>query len=138
MERHPSEMTPVELRCLRESLGFTVRALSAAIGRTYQTITRWESGEHPISAHSAAALADLVAYTSVFETDLAATHPAGSTITTYLTDKAVAEFVDTGGRVLSAAWHRGVAWRAAKRTGATVVAYAATRTEEQHRTQESP
>lgn len=120
MQRHPSEMTPAELRCLRESLSLTVRALSAAVGQSYQTITRWESGERAISQRSAAALADLVAYTDEAVETLVAIHSPGSVLTTFLADDEVREHVDTGGWVLSAAWHRMVAWRAAGRTGARV------------------
>lgn len=124
MERHPSEMTPAELRCLRESLGLTVRAMSAAVGQTYQTVTRWESGERRISPRSAAALADLVGYTDAFVDGLVRVHRAGRPLVTYLTDDDLRAHVDTGGRVLSAAWHRASAWRAAGRVPGARVVYA--------------
>lgn len=125
MERHPSEMTPGELLCLREALGLTVRALSHATGLSYQTITRWESesGEWPISRPSAERMADLVAYTNETVAGVVATHPPGSTIVIYRRDKAFREHVNTGDWVLSAAWHRMVAWRAAERIPGATVTY---------------
>lgn len=123
MQRHPSEMTPAELRCLREELRLTVRALSTAIGQTYQTVTRWESGERAPSRYSASALADLEAFTDAAVDDLVETHGPGATIMTYLDDESFQEHVDTGVFVLSAAWHRGVAWRAAERIPGAVITY---------------
>lgn len=123
MQRHPSEMTPAELRCLREELRLTVRALSTAIGQTYQTVTRWESGERAPSRYSASALADLEAFTDAAVDDLVETHGPGAVIVTYLDDQSFQDRVDTGVFVLSAAWHRGVAWRAAKRIPGAVITY---------------
>lgn len=123
MQRHPSEMNPAELRCLREELRLTVRALSAAIGQSYQTISRWESGERTPSRYSASALADLAAYTDAAVADLVDTHEPGSTIVTYLDDEAFRSHVGTGVFVLSAAWHRGVATRAAERIPGVVITY---------------
>jgi len=121
--RDPSEMTPAELRCLREELRLTVRALSAAIGQTYQTVSRWESGERTPSRYSASALADLAAFTDAAVADLVEAHEPGSTIVTYLDDETFREHVDTGAFVLSAAWHRGVAWRAAREVPDAIVTY---------------
>lgn len=123
MQRHPSEMTPAELRCLREELRLTVRALSTAIGQTYQTVTRWESGERAPSRYSASALADLEAFTDAAVDNLVETHGPGAVIVTYLDDQSFQERVDTGVFVLSAAWHRGVARRAAKRIPGAVITY---------------
>lgn len=119
MQRHPSEMTPNGLRCLRESLGLTVRALSHAIGQSYQPITQWEKGERPISTRNAAVFADLVEYTETCVEALAAEPPENGLVT-YLRDEEFREHVDTGGWVLSAAWHRMVVWRAAERSGAEI------------------
>jgi len=121
--RDPSEMTPAELRCLREELRLTVRALSAAIGQTYQTVSRWESGERTPSRYSASALADLEAFTDAAVANLVEAHEPGSTIVTYLDDETFREHVDTGIFTLSAAWHRGVAWRAAQRIPGAVITY---------------
>lgn len=114
-------MTPAELRCLRERLGLTVRAMESAIGMTYQTITRWENGSRPISNSNARALADLVAYTDAAVDALVEAAPAR--IVVYRDDNAFRDHEDTGGRVLSAAWHRAVAWRAAERIAGAVITY---------------
>lgn len=121
--RNPSEMTPAELRCLREELRLTIKALSTAIGQTYQTVTRWESGERALSRYSASALADLVALTDTAVADLVEAHEPGSTIVTYLDDETFREHVGAGHFVLSAAWHRGVATRAAERIPGAVITY---------------
>lgn len=123
MQRNPSEMTPAELRCLREELRLTVRALSNAIGQTYKTIARWESGERAPSRYSANALADLAAFTDAAVADLVETHGPGSTIVTYLDDASFQEHVDIADFVLSAAWHRGVAWRAAQQIPGATITY---------------
>jgi transcriptional regulator with XRE-family HTH domain len=123
VQRHPSEMTPAELRCLREELRLTVKALSAAIGQTYQTVTRWESGERVPSRYSSAALADLVTLTDSTVAALVAAHEPGATIVTYLDDASFQEHVDTGVFVLPASWHRGVAWRAAAQIPGATIAY---------------
>ena len=41
-------MTRDELRSIREALGLSVRGMARRIGVAPKTITRWESGEHPI------------------------------------------------------------------------------------------
>jgi transcriptional regulator with XRE-family HTH domain len=41
-------VTRDELRSIREVLGLSVRAMARRIGVDPRTITRWESGEHPI------------------------------------------------------------------------------------------
>lgn len=41
-------MTRHELRSIREALGLSVRGMARRIGVAPKTITRWESGEHPI------------------------------------------------------------------------------------------
>jgi transcriptional regulator with XRE-family HTH domain len=41
-------MTPTELRALRDKLNLTQRELGEAIGKTHETICRYESGERPI------------------------------------------------------------------------------------------
>ncbi|HLU96552.1 MAG TPA: helix-turn-helix transcriptional regulator [Thermobifida alba] len=119
MQRDPSEMSPAHLLGLRRWLGLTVRAMAAAVGQSYQTVTRWESGERRLSEQSAAALRDLVAYTEETVEGLAAAAPAKIVI--YRTDAEFQANVDTGGRVLSAAWHQMVAVRAADRCGAEIV-----------------
>lgn len=121
--RDPSDMTPAELRCLREELRLTVRALSAAIGQTYQTISRWESGKRAPSRYSANALVDLATFTEAAVADMVKTHEPGSTIVTYLDDETFQEHVDIGTFVLPAAWHRGVAWRAARQIPGATITY---------------
>lgn len=121
--RNPSEMTPAELRCLREELRLTIKALSVAVGQTYQTVTRWESGERALSRYSAGALAALVTLTDTAVADLVQAHEPGSTIVTYLDDDSFREHVNTGVFLLPAAWHRGVAWRAARQVPGAVITY---------------
>jgi transcriptional regulator with XRE-family HTH domain len=116
-------MTPAELRCLREDLRLTVRAMSTAIGQTYQTVSRWESGERVPSRYSARALADLAAFTDAAVAELVEAHEPGSTIVTYLDDETFRKHVRTGVFRLSAAWHRGVAWRAAERIPGAAITY---------------
>lgn len=41
-------MTRHELRRIREALGLSVREMARRIGVAPRTLTRWESGEHPI------------------------------------------------------------------------------------------
>lgn len=89
--RDPSEMTPAQLRRLRQRLSLTVRALSAVTGQSYQTITRWESGTWPLSAQSAAALVDVIHRTEAAIADLVATAPPGTVIETYRSDKELRE-----------------------------------------------
>lgn len=125
VERHPLIMTAAELRCLRESLGLTIRALAKAVNHTERNISRWENAEQPISRRSAEALVDLVAYTDETLAAVVATHASGSTIITYRSDEEFQERFDTGGRALSASWHRMVAWRAAQQIPGAVITYAA-------------
>jgi DNA-binding transcriptional regulator YiaG len=42
-------MTGVEIRALREKLGWTQMALAEAVGVTSNTVARWERGEMVIS-----------------------------------------------------------------------------------------
>jgi DNA-binding transcriptional regulator YiaG len=42
-------MTAVEIRSLREKLGWTQMALAQAVGVTSNTVARWERGEMSIS-----------------------------------------------------------------------------------------
>lgn len=128
---HPLLMTTAELRCLRESLGMTVRDLALAIGWHERNVHRWESGDSAVTRAAADALNDLVAFTDRLVDQLAEAHPAGSTITVYPDGKASLpdELAAYGDRRLSAAWYRAAAWRAADRTGARI-AYAVPRTDE--------
>ena len=41
-------MTPADLRAARQTLGLTQRALAEALGVPQATISRWETGTHPI------------------------------------------------------------------------------------------
>jgi transcriptional regulator with XRE-family HTH domain len=50
-------MTPTELRALRDKLNLTQRELGEAIGKTHETICRYESGERPIPKTVAIAIA---------------------------------------------------------------------------------
>jgi DNA-binding transcriptional regulator YiaG len=121
VERHPLLMTDAELRCLREQLGLSVRELGRAVGRHERNVHRWESGDHAISRDTADELQALVSYTETAVADLAASHPAGTTIVTYRADGDMPDHIKKrGDRELSASWHRAVAWRAAQQTGATV------------------
>lgn len=119
--KHPLLMTAAELRCLRERLGLTTRALAAAIGRTERNVARWETGPQRISRETADALIDLVSYTDEAVDALAETQ--AETIMVYRTDEEFRAIEDTGKRVLSAAWHRMVAGRAAERIPDSVVIY---------------
>lgn len=113
------EMTPAELRCLREDeLGMTMRAFAKAIGTNASTVWRWETGPRPPSKRNAATIADLLDYTDAVVDRVAA---AGDPIVTYATDEAFQAGEDTGGWVLPVEWHRMVAWRASERTGARIV-----------------
>jgi transcriptional regulator with XRE-family HTH domain len=102
-------------------MGLTIRAMSAALGITYQTITRWENGSWPISNTNAGVLSELVAYTNAVVDALVEAAPA--TIIVYRDDKAFRANEDTGGWMLSAAWHRMVAVRAAERIPGARVDY---------------
>lgn len=113
------EMTPAELRCLREDeLGMTMRAFAAAIGTNASTVWRWETGPRPPSKRNAAKIEALLDYTDTMVDRVAA---AGEPIVTYATDAAFQDSEDTGGWVLPVEWHRMVAWRASERTGARIV-----------------
>jgi DNA-binding transcriptional regulator YiaG len=46
-------MTGVEIRALREKLGWTQMVLAAALGVTSNTVARWERGEMAISEPAA-------------------------------------------------------------------------------------
>ena len=123
VERHPLMMTAAELRCLREvELGLSIRELAKALGLNERNVYRWEGGEHALARDTADKLAALVAYTEAAVKSLVAAHEPGEAIATYRADEAFREHVDTGGLVLSAQWHRAVAWRAAQQiSGATIV-----------------
>ena len=121
VERHPLIMTTAELRCLRERLGLTPGALAAAIGRSERNVRRWENGEQRISRDTADAMIALAAFTDAAVDALVEAAPA--TITVYRDDAAFRALEDTGGRVLSAAWHRMVAVRAAERSPNSVITY---------------
>lgn len=41
-------MTPAELRAAREALGLSQRALAERLGVPQATVSRWETGQHPI------------------------------------------------------------------------------------------
>ena len=113
------EMTPAELRCLREDdLGMTVRTFAAAIGTNASTVWRWETGPRPPSKRNAGKIEALLDYTDAVVDRVAA---AGDPIVTYATSEAFQAGEDTGGWVLPVEWHRMVAWRASERTGARIV-----------------
>lgn len=116
-------MSPAELLCLRGSLGLTLKAFAAAVGVDSSTVFAWEgdpkriSKPQKISEANARAVAALVEYTDRAVADLAAAHGPGNPIVIYSTDK---QYRAAGG-VLSAAWHRMVARRAAAECGARIV-----------------
>ena len=58
-------MTGVEIRALREKLGWTQVALAEAIGVTSNTVARWERGEMAISEPAARLLQKIAAETTV-------------------------------------------------------------------------
>lgn len=109
---HPLLMTPAGRLCLRESLGLSPRALTKALGVYERYVYRWESSGQGLTRETADALADLVAYTEEAVAALVAAHEPGAVLTIYRTDTEFRDHVDTGGWVLSAEWHRAVAWRA--------------------------
>lgn len=121
VERHPLIMTAAELRCLRERLGLSTRALAAAIGRSERNVARWENGQQRLARETADALVDLADYTDAAVDALVAAAP--DTISVYRNDAAFRAHEDTGDRVLSAAWHRMVAARAAERIPGAVITY---------------
>lgn len=115
----PLEMTAAELVCLREGMGFTVRAVAAALEVTERTIHRWErKGPGQMRRSQADRLVWLVEYTDRAVEDLVAAHAPGERIVTYATDQAYRG--SNPEVVLSAAWHRQVARRAAERCGARI------------------
>lgn len=124
VERHPLMMTAAELRCLREvELGLSIRELARAIGRDERNVYRWEGGEHAIARDTADKLAALVSYSEAAVTALVAAHEPGGAVITYRDDKTFRDHVDTGALVLSAAWHRRVAWRAAQQIPGASITY---------------
>ena len=44
-----AELTPQELRAIREQLGLRQSDLAKALGRSLPTISRWETGSMPIA-----------------------------------------------------------------------------------------
>jgi putative transcriptional regulator len=54
-------MTGVEIRTLREKLGWTQMALAEAVGVTSNTVARWERGEMTISEPAARLLQKIAA-----------------------------------------------------------------------------
>ncbi|MEU5157282.1 helix-turn-helix transcriptional regulator [Glycomyces sp. NPDC021274] len=114
-------MTAAELRCLRELLGLSTRALAAAIGRSERNVARWENGQQRLARDTAEALAELADYTDAAVDALVAAAP--DTISVYRNDGEFRAHEDTGARVLSAAWHRMVAARAAERIPGAVITY---------------
>jgi putative transcriptional regulator len=54
-------MTGVEIRALREKLGWTQMALAEAVGVTSNTVARWERGEMTISEPAARLLQKIAA-----------------------------------------------------------------------------
>ena len=54
-------MTGVEIRALREKLGWTQVALADALGLTSNTVARWERGEMAISEPTARLLQKIAA-----------------------------------------------------------------------------
>lgn len=116
--RDPQEMTPAELRCLREDLWMTVRDLGRALDVTRHTVTRWESDRYPISTENAGKLRRLIEFTDQSVENLR--DEGVDPIRTYEQDADVRAGEEPGGWVLPASWYRMVAWRAAGRTGARV------------------
>ncbi len=117
--KHPLIMNAAELLCLREELGFSQEALARAIGRAGRNVRKWEAATQAVSRESADALIDLIAYTDAAVDALVEAAP--DKIVIYRTDAEFRVHEDTNGRVLSAEWHRRVAARAAKLSGATVI-----------------
>jgi DNA-binding transcriptional regulator YiaG len=54
-------MSGVEIRALREKLGWTQMALAEAVGVTSNTVARWERGEMTISEPAARLLQKIAA-----------------------------------------------------------------------------
>ena len=54
-------MTAVEIRVLRDKLGWTQMALAEAVGVTSNTVARWERGEMAISEPAARLLQKIAA-----------------------------------------------------------------------------
>ena len=54
-------MTGLEIRALREKLGWTQKALAGAVGVTSNTVARWERGEMAISEPAARLLQKIAA-----------------------------------------------------------------------------
>lgn len=54
-------MTGLEIRALREKLGWTQMALAEAVGVTSNTVARWERGEMAISEPAARLLQKIAA-----------------------------------------------------------------------------
>lgn len=121
VDRHPLLMTTAELRCLRERLGLTTATLADAIGRSERNVRRWENGEQRISRDTADAMIELAEFTDAAVEAIVEAAPG--TITVYRDDAAFRAHEDTGGRVLSAAWHRMVAAQAAERIPGSVITY---------------
>jgi predicted transcriptional regulator len=113
---HPLIMTNAELRGLRWSLGLSVVDLAKALGVGERTPHAWERGERPISRPAAEKLQALVVYTDEAVAALA----ERKSIVTYADEETFRAAVNTEPWVLSASWHRAVAWRARERSGARV------------------
>jgi transcriptional regulator with XRE-family HTH domain len=114
-------MTAAARLCLREvELGLSIRDLAKALGVYERYVYRWEAGGQGLNRETADKLAALVDYSNERFTAMVEASEPGTVITIYRNDEEFRAHVDTGPWTLPASWHRKVAWRAAKQTGATV------------------
>lgn len=120
MRPDPADMSPSDLRLLREELGLSVRGLAAALGVTERAIHRWEIEAQQMRQAQADRFADLVEYTDRAVDELVAAHIVGQRLPVYPNNAAYQQAAKAEGheRVLTAQWHRAVVRRAAKQTGA--------------------
>ena len=62
-------MTPAELTASRTQLGLSQAGLSRALGVDRATVSKWESGQHPIPVHIALAMEALHHRTATIRRD---------------------------------------------------------------------
>lgn len=116
-------MTGAEFRCVRESLGLNTKWMTAHLDINERTLLRWEFGRNPVREFAAQALQAIEGQAAALVAEIVAEHAgiAEPWIETYSTDEQY--WADWPESPYPAAWHRAVAFRAARQLPGARIEY---------------
>lgn len=109
-------MTAAEFKVLRERLGLPAAWMARSLGTFERTLSRWETGAHPVREDAVALLREMEDHTDKSVASAVLRHKAGAVLKTFRYDANVptpVKLVDAIGAKLPASWHRAMIGRVA-------------------------